>query len=73
MSRTNSTIKFLSICSIVFTSCTAACFGQLAFADIDNDGDMDFAAGVKRSRNWLVSNDYAGDTRATTETMIPSG
>ena len=32
----------------------------IAFADIDNDGDMDFAIGVKRSRNWLVRNDYTG-------------
>ena len=32
----------------------------IAFADIDNDGDMDFAVGVKRSRNWLVRNDYTG-------------
>jgi hypothetical protein len=33
----------------------------IAFADIDNDGDMDFAVGVKRSRNWLLRNDYTGD------------
>lgn len=32
----------------------------IAFADIDRDGDMDFAIGVKRSRNWLVRNDYEG-------------
>ena len=29
----------------------------IAFADIDADGDLDFAVGVKRSRNWLVRND----------------
>ena len=33
----------------------------IAFADIDNDGDMDFALGAKRSRNWLVRNDYTGN------------
>jgi len=33
----------------------------IAFADIDRDGDLDFAVGVKRSRNWLVRNDYVGD------------
>jgi len=33
----------------------------IAFADIDRDGDMDFAVGVKRSRNWLVRNDYTGN------------
>jgi len=32
----------------------------IAFADIDSDGDTDFAVGVKRSRNWLVRNDYTG-------------
>jgi hypothetical protein len=29
----------------------------IAFADIDDDGDLDFAIGCKRSRNWLVRND----------------
>ncbi|MHC4354121.1 MAG: CRTAC1 family protein [Planctomycetota bacterium] len=33
----------------------------IAFADVDNDGDVDFAVGVKRSRNWLVRNDYSGN------------
>jgi hypothetical protein len=32
----------------------------IAFADIDSDGDTDFAVGVKRCRNWLVRNDYRG-------------
>ena len=30
----------------------------IAFADIDDDGDMDFAVGAKRSRNWLIRNDF---------------
>jgi hypothetical protein len=34
MSRTNSTITGLSVCSIAFAFCTAACFGQLVFTDI---------------------------------------
>jgi hypothetical protein len=34
MSRTNSTIKGLSVCAITFVFYTAACFGQLAFTDI---------------------------------------
>ena len=29
----------------------------IAFADVDADGDLDFAVGAKRSRNWLVRND----------------
>jgi hypothetical protein len=32
----------------------------VAFADIDNDGDLDFAFGAKRSRNWMIRNDYNG-------------
>ena len=28
----------------------------IVFADIDNDGDIDFAVAAKRSRNWLVRN-----------------
>jgi len=29
----------------------------MAFADIEGDGDLDFAIAAKASRNWLVSND----------------
>ena len=46
----------------------------IAFADIDNDGDLDFAVGVKRSRNWLVRNDYAGNNNWLKVKLIsPSG
>lgn len=34
MERTNSTTTLLCVCAVVFAACTAACFGQLAFADI---------------------------------------
>lgn len=30
----------------------------ISFADMDGDGDMDFAVGAKRSRNWLIRNDF---------------
>ena len=30
----------------------------IAFADMDDDGDVDFAVGAKRSRNWLIRNDF---------------
>ena len=33
----------------------------IAFADIDNDGDPDFAIGAKRSHNWLIRNDWTGN------------
>ncbi len=29
----------------------------IGFADIDDYGDLDFAVGYKRSRNWLIRND----------------
>ena len=33
----------------------------MAFADLDNDGDMDFAFGTKRSaRNYILRNDLSG-------------
>lgn len=35
----------------------------VAFADIDNDGDPDFAFAVKRDLNRLYRNDYSGDNR----------
>ncbi len=46
----------------------------IAFADIDNDGDMDFAVGVKRSRNRLFRNDYAGKNNWLKVRLVsPSG
>ncbi len=45
----------------------------IAFADIDNDGDLDFAVGVKRSRNWLVRNDYAGTNNWLKVKLISPG
>ena len=30
----------------------------ISFADMDADGDVDFAVGAKRSRNWLIRNDF---------------
>ena len=46
----------------------------IAFADIDNDGDVDFAVGVKRSRNWLVRNDYTGTNNWLKVKLVsPSG
>lgn len=35
----------------------------VAFADIDNDGDLDFAFAVKRDVNRLYRNDYSGSNR----------
>ena len=45
----------------------------IAFADIDNDGDLDFAVGVKRSRNWLVRNDYTGTNNWLKVRLISPG
>jgi hypothetical protein len=46
----------------------------IAFADIDNDGDPDFAVGVKRSRNRLVRNDYTGKNNWLKVKLVsPSG
>jgi hypothetical protein len=46
----------------------------IAFADIDNDGDPDFAVGVKRSRNRLVRNDYTGKNNWLKVRLVsPSG
>jgi hypothetical protein len=45
----------------------------IAFADIDNDGDVDFAVGVKRSRNWLVRNDYSADNNWLKVKLVSPG
>ena len=45
----------------------------IAFADIDNDGDLDFAVGAKRSRNWLIRNDYTGENNWLKVRLISPG
>lgn len=45
----------------------------IAFADIDNDGDLDFAVGAKRSRNWLIRNDYTGKNNWLKVRLISPG
>ena len=42
-------------------------------ADIDDDGDMDFAIGVKRSRNWLVRNNVDGGRWIKIKLLSPQG
>ena len=45
----------------------------IAFADIDDDGDPDFAVGVKRSRNWLIRNDLDGGNWLKIRLLSPQG
>lgn len=45
----------------------------IAFADIDGDGDPDFAVGCKRSRNWLIRNDLNGGHWLKVRLVSPSG
>lgn len=45
----------------------------IAFADIDNDGDLDFAVGCKRSRNWLVRNDWRNGNWLKIRLISPQG
>jgi hypothetical protein len=45
----------------------------IAFADIDSDGDVDFAIGCKRSRNWLVRNDFNSGNWLNVRLISPSG
>ena len=42
-------------------------------ADIDNDGDPDFAVGVKRSRNWLIRNENNGGNWLKIRLISPQG
>jgi hypothetical protein len=45
----------------------------IAFADVDDDGDLDFAIAAKRSRNWLVRNDFNGGNWLKIELVSPLG
>jgi hypothetical protein len=45
----------------------------VAFADIDNDGDLDFAFAAKRSRNWLIRNDFDGGRWLKVRLVSPQG
>jgi len=45
----------------------------VAFADIDDDGDLDFAFAAKRSRNWLIRNDYDGGNWLKVRLVSPQG
>lgn len=45
----------------------------MAFADIDADGDVDFAIGCKRSRNWLVRNDLDAGNWVKVRLISPDG
>ena len=45
----------------------------IAFADIDGDGDLDFAIGAKRSSNWLVRNNVSGLNWLNVVLISPQG
>lgn len=45
----------------------------VAFADIDGDGDLDFAVACKRSRNWLVRNNWNSGNWLKVRLISPSG
>ena len=45
----------------------------IAFADIDGDGDLDFAIGAKRSSNWLVRNNVSGTNWLRVVLISPQG
>jgi hypothetical protein len=45
----------------------------IAFADFDSDGDIDFAIGCKRSRNWLIRNDLDVGNWLKVELISPNG
>ena len=46
---------------------------SIAFADIDGDGDLDFAIGAKRSSNWLVRNNASGGNWLHVVLVSPQG
>ena len=46
---------------------------SIAFADIDGDGDLDFAIGAKRSSNWLVRNNASGANWLHVVLVSPQG
>ena len=45
----------------------------IAFADIDADGDVDFAIGAKRSSNWLIRNNVSGANWLKVILISPQG
>ena len=45
----------------------------IAFADIDGDGDLDFAIGAKRSSNWMVRNNVSGPNWLKVVLISPQG
>jgi len=45
----------------------------IGFADIDSDGDVDFAVGCKRSRNWLVRNNFNSGKWLKVRLISPQG
>jgi enediyne biosynthesis protein E4 len=45
----------------------------IAFADIDGDGDMDFAIGAKASRNYLIRNNFNGGNWLKIKLISPKG
>ena len=44
-----------------------------SFADIDGDGDLDIAVGCKRSRNWLLRNNFNGGNWLKIRLTAPNG
>ena len=45
----------------------------IAFADTDQDGDLDFAIGAKLSSNWLVRNNVGGANWLKVNLISPQG
>ena len=53
----------LTFNEISYSAGTIADPRSIAFADIDGDGDVDFALGQKEAHNRLYRNDYSGSNR----------